>query len=800
MKSVMSRGEARAITVDIDDSLEALAQYDQEMREYLSASEDLGDSTHDDFSSDSLSIVDELLAGYNSQWQSIHEIATPDDADFEFIGRVRKSMHDAALSAYYFAADRIYDSKEYVAEYIAGLGKDHDSTSYITGKTDNESKDIDTENDTKRNDEAEEKKVSEKRFNVKLDKKIGQRAIAGVLIAAGLSGFASGLMKEGIEKTPDGTKVATAASLRYENAILTSSVKSLVIGGNGQTVGPVGEFDAKGYAPGDKDEAIHWSADMAIGNPFRSAQESINEGSATLVAKYYESKARGEHTHISAYSFGTYAAQDAAWRIWEENGRQWPPDLTIDLLGGPQGPEGLTGGPIGKIAAKFMGLPEHNNNPLPPGAKVRIIHRADDPYASGGNESLSVLLYELAGLGQGTHEAPAFGDPDYEWTMTKDANGIEHWVAHPKNEWVVTALQKAGIQVMDTDSANKAIRALFPRNNDPNSPPPEANVREALHYGAKALDAQFGTGNLFQTMVERMPDPWKQLMDDSWNGFNNIAETVAKAANGEIPPHVAFGMVMQEINRITGGISKVMQDPVGDAKEMGINVAADQIQQYTGMDFTNEIRAIADMFLQPQHTAPTTTAFQPNSVNDIINDVIQGVPRPSITVEIPNGSGQDRSFEMPTPRIDTQIPNTTLPAIDSTSPWHNAPSVVIPRSDPVPAPAPPVVELPTPPRVEPAPAPRPAPRIETPKPIIVQPPAPAPAPPRIEAPAPPPAPAPAPLPQINVPRILGDIFPGSPSGPSAPRVNIPAVPAPAPPAPSVPAPSGPAVSFPNIFG
>lgn len=688
-------------------------------------------------------------------------------------------------------------------------------------------------------------------FTKELGRKLGRNAIVGVVITGIASGVVALGMQEHNSRNEAGMLQTTAAAASYEQSVVTRPVKSYGIGGNGQVVGPIQEFNDKGYAPGNRDEAVQWSANMAIMQPGQSPEQSINEGSNNLVAKYYESKARGEHTHISSYSFGGYAAQDAAWRIYRENGNKWPSDLSMDIVSGDQTVEGVTGGPFGKFANKLLNLPEHSAQPFPPGAKVRMVYRADDPYASGGNESLAVLMYDLMGMGYGTHEMPALGDPNFTWTSFRDANGIEHVVAHPKNEWMIVALERAGIKIMDTESANKAIRALFPRNDDPNAPPPEANVREALHYGAVALDAQFGTGNLFQTMVANMPEPWKQLMDDSWNGFNNISMAVAKAANGEIPPMEAFNIVMAEMNKIFGGVNQVLADPERDIQDFGVNTAAQQIQQYTGMDFTPQLHQLVDHIQQifmtqvaeqspelanaidgapqtardlaaaagnlldtangvaGQNSVPETTDSAPQAdiasqlpaaggnLLDIVNDSLQNNPTPASDLPAASAPAVDVPAQAPALPNLRDIVENVLPEAPQSTPE-------IPQAAPTPAPAP------SAPAVSDSPAPSaPAPVIQVPE--IVQPfiPAPAPAPvapaPAAPAPAPsaPAVPAPA-VPALELPKIEWPSFPvpaapapAAPApAPSLPQINLPFSPAPADDA-SIPAPSGPMFDFGN---
>jgi hypothetical protein len=714
--------------------------------------------------------------------------------------------------------------------------KKSDAVVVATGKAvkrDADVKDTKAQKATAEPAEKRVKKTPEAKKRViskELGRKLGKNAIVGVIV----TGIASGLVAMGVQENNSrneaGMLQTTTAAASYEQSVVTRPVKSYGIGGNGQVVGPIQEFNDKGYAPGNRDEAVQWSANMAIMQPGQSPEQSINEGSNNLVAKYYESRARGEHTHISSYSFGGYAAQDAAWRIYRENGNKWPSDLSMDIVSGDQTAEGVTGGPFGKFANKLLNLPEHSDKPFPPGAKVRMVYRADDPYASGGNESLSVLMYDLMGMGYGTHEMPALGDPNFTWTSFRDANGIEHVVAHPKNEWMIVALERAGIKIMDTESANKAIRALFPRNDDPNAPPPEANVREALHYGAVALDKQFGTGNLFQTMVANMPEPWKQLMDDSWNGMNNIAMAVAKAANGEIPPMEAFNIVMAEMNKIFGGVNQVLADPERDIQDFGVNTAAQQIQQYTGMDFTPQLHQLVDHIQQifmtqvaeqspelataidgapqtardlaaaagnlldtangiaGQNGAPQTTGPAPQAeiagqlpaagnLLDIVNNSLQNNAIPEINLPAASAPAVD----MPAPSADTPAQPNLQEIVESVLPEAPQSTLEIPQAAPAPAPAP------SAPAVSDSPAPSaPAPVVQVPE--IVQPfiPAPAPAP---VAPAPA-APAPAPAP--SAPAIPAPAAPAF----ELPNIELPSFPAPAAPAPAVPAPSLPQINLP----
>lgn len=644
-------------------------------------------------------------------------------------------------------------------------------------------------------------------------------AIGAVSVAAVFAGEKAMTISE----NSDGITVMQTSSGDVYHPVSQKPIKSFSMGGNGQVVGPIHEVDMKGYAPGSRDEALEWDADMGIGNG-RSSEHSIEQGSAVSMAKYREAQARGEHANFSYYSFGTYAGQDFAWDVYRQNGNKWPDDLTIDLIGGPQTAEGIGRSPFGKVGMGLIGLRnDEGDRALPPGAKVRMFYNDRDPYASGGNESALSLLYSIAGIGNGTHEVPDRNDPNVTWTMYKDANGIEHWVAHRKNEWVIDAIERSGIKIMDTHSANEAIRALFPRNDNPNAPPPEADVRLALTLGARALDRQIDpTGNtkIFETIVENMPEPWKQLMNDSWNGINHIADAVARAAADPSPQNIqhAFNTVMSEIGKIMGGVNQSLNGKPVDQniKEWTVGsitqIVKDTSRQYAGqeIDIEPQLNQFADVMMATAKawaderlaTAQNNqTLGQQGSPLDIVPQVINQLPQnnPLITVNTPEAPvAPNVQAQGPAPAAELMPESSRigilpdLPTPEAIVP--NLPSIV---SGPAPAPSTPAEITPPPANVVPdAPSSTwtPEPVWTPPAPVYVEPepqwtpptppppvyvapapvyeaPAPLPPPPPVfEAPAPPPPPPPAPafqMPQFNMPSFdKGNIFGGAPSAPA----------------------------------
>lgn len=629
-------------------------------------------------------------------------------------------------------------------------------------------------------------------------------AIGAVSVAAVFAGEKAMAIEENI----DGNRIFNTSAGDVYNPVSQMPIKSYAMGGNTQVVGPIQEVDMKGYAPGNRDEALVWRADMGIGNG-GSSEQSIEEGSAVSMAKYRESQARGEHAHFSYYSFGTYAGQDFAWDVYRQNGNKWPDDLTIDLIGGAQTAESIGKSPFGKVGMGLIGLRNgEDDRAIPPGAKVRMFYNDRDPYASGGNESGLSLLYSIAGLGHGTHEVPDRNDPNVTWTMYKDANGIEHWVAHRKNEWVIDAIERAGIKVMDTHSANEAIRALFPRNDDPNAPPPEADVRKALTLGARALDRQIdpsGNTKIFESIVENMPEPWKALMNDSWNGINHVADAVARAMADPSPQNIkaAFDTVMQEASKFMGGLQQVMGNPSVDIKNFTVGsvgeIVRDTTRQYMGheIDIEPQLNQLADTLLasakayaadmaakaqaQAQAQASQNSGQQGDPLT-IVSQLPDQLPQnnPLITVNTaPNATAPEiAQGQAPAPVVEVTVPESSrigmLP--DAPAVQINIPSVVQGQAPaPMPAPttsaeitspsAPVVGDTPAvsnaPEWVPPAPDPEPVwtpPKMPEPvyqapepvwtppaEPVWTPPPAPAPAPPVFEAPAPPPPPPPAPV-------------------------------------------------------
>ncbi len=546
------------------------------------------------------------------------------------------------------------------------------------------------------------------------------------------------------------------------NMIVERPIKSYVIGGNTQTVGPVEEFNAKGYAPGERDAPIEWTANMGIGSG-PPAKESIRDGSDAIMVAYHESQTRGEVFHLASYSFGTYAARDAAWRMYAENGNKWPTDVTFDVVGSPLTQEGIGNNGIMRMGMNMMGLPGEGEEDFPPGSKVRFVYWDDDIYASSGNDSMGRVLYDLGALAfGGGHEAPSLSDPNITWTQLTDKNGNIHMIAHRKDSWIITALEKAGINVMDKASANEAILLLFPYSNDPNVPPPEANVRRAMELGAKALDAQLGTGEMIQNIVKNMPEPIKQLMDKSWSGFNKMSAAISDAMNDPAKIPQAIQTVLQEMGSIMGSLSAAgnsMQN--GGIKNWTVGSLADSIKQFTGqylgqeLDFTNELNAMADNLLKTVQSVAAANTARQLSVNlpqnsdllpsmqlpdsgDLapINTIPSGIlpngelpPTPTTTVTLPNEISLPNTVMGPPPISDGEVTlSPPQPQSEYTPPQPQPePEYVPPQPEPEyvpPQPQPEPEYIPPPPQPEPEYIPPPTP----PQPEYIPPPPPQPAP------------------------------------------------------------------------
>jgi hypothetical protein len=649
-------------------------------------------------------------------------------------------------------------------------------------------------------------------FKTKMKKALGRHGVRAGIVGGSVTALSLAYM---IGKDVD--LAARAVAENYNLMPVAYDSTMIMAGGAGQSGlngapgAPIPEVVQKGYEHGVNVELVDVKYTAEIGPVVgqQSMEQSTNGGYVDMMAKYEDAAETGQPIHLVGYSEGSLVTQKAAWEIANRNGGVLPENVDITIIGSPYSTTGIGHGALGEIAKPLldhMGIPLDRK--MPPGTK--IVYYDHDPYANGGNNIPSTALFDLTmGNLMGTHGIPdRTQPPDYVFT---DEDGIIHEV-YSSDEVLVRAIETVlNMKLNNTQAAADAINAFFPTTVGPGEKV-QPDIRAGLMFAAEATDYQIdpsGNTRIMRDLVANMPEEWKDLGQEAFDGFNTISQTMADIQTGRIDPLTGASKIWGEVMGLLGGAKEVIDGkPVESGIDMGIDTIAATIKQHTGIDFGPQMHQFMDSFIAnvQAHIAEvkanggveiTASAPAPHAIDTTIRDLAQPYidawKAPRASAEVHTGVGIT-----PAP-LPIQIPAPTLPEVPTSAPAPIQAPIHIPFNGNTPAPTP----EPTPTPVSPAPPPAPAERYippaeaaapppppvaaaevheevnvaPTPLPIeIPQPPAPAPAPIEpLPAPAPPPPPAP-----INIPFLgnLGNIGNDGPSAPEAPARVIPEVEAP----------------------
>ena len=808
----MARGETVVNTPGIPASLEALDQHAQEMHNYLNSSDDLEKDMHDDLSIEkmiSASILGPIEAmlrgeGYNVvelrdlyEYRAVEVISVAESLTHvrERAVKVSKGLTDVAQKAYYAGTDRWHDYSEHVA------------------KTAKKSEKKRKEHELKPGDSLSTKtKKSLTRSAMWLHEKAVTTAPKA--LAATIAGVAVLTLGHNLFDLDGKKPQETTISAEYA---LAANESILVAGGAGQGEGTVivQEFQAKGYVDGsDTVQPSPYSSEIG---PFVGTQRmdvSAQQGADVMFRQYKELSGHGKNVRLMGFSEGTRVTYDTLWMIYRDNGNTWPQNVTVTMVGGPYQEGGLFDHPIVNGVSPFVnaaGIP--TNKELPPGANVEFVYYEGDIYANGGNQLTSTLIFDMMMVGGGAHSVPDVNRTQPEYVFT-DSEGRVHKV-YSSDQVYINAIQSVlGIRVHNTQATIEAIDAFFPHAVRPGQEL-HPDVRRGLMASAVAIDDQIehdlglptGSVHFMETMVDAMPEQWKDLGQTGLEGFNKISDTAGKMMSGEIDPFTGMQIISGEMTSILGSLQRALPNPDAGytpVRDMAAGTIAGEFQSYTGIDIRPVLEKVKAAVLQKradgqatnrqnnplssaqevntrisqrlesalerlreQHSEPVITPTQ-NTIDEqqTLAPQVADVPAGIAPVAAPSRASEPPSIsERPNtqPAGPVNVPQQFIPSPPEEIPSSAAPRVIIsppaPRPAPAPAPAPaPVIHAPAPPRAPAAPQP-PRPIIQLPRPAAaverISPPAPAPAP-IVPAPAPrrtptPPAPAPAPAPVIHAP-------------------------------------------------
>lgn len=385
------------------------------------------------------------------------------------------------------------------------------------------------------------------------------------------------------------------------------------IGGAGQSTPPVEHMRHEGYLHGMQIDPVFYSASIGPFVGHESMEQSQQGGVNYALPRVVAAIDSGKSIHIPAFSEGTGVQKELAWAIYDHYG-YIPEGVTFTQIGGPYHKGGIFDSKFTNAVNPILDMADiDRDRALPPGVQMEFVYYGDDPWAGNGNENFLTYLKNFAGLAVGNHAIPSENDPTARIVVVRDNEGHLHKIFVRDQDVFITALQNAGIHVMDPVAATAAINAFFPQNYDPNSEtPPRADVRAGLHFTAVALDKQFGTGDMIQKFVAGLPEEFKQFLDDGWNGINDVMDAVATAMADPTPENIAraFQVIGDTIQKVFGGISNsinTVQAQLGN--DHGATAVANQVRQATGVDLASSFQSLLTTFNQPASQTQTQANY-----------------------------------------------------------------------------------------------------------------------------------------------------------------------------------------------
>lgn len=433
------------------------------------------------------------------------------------------------------------------------------------------------------------------------------RLIGGLVIAGVTAGVVAPLAQE-ITRDEEGRRILNTG---IENPIVESAITQFngidmsqtvfVAGGAGNgNNAPIKQILEGGLANGIHTEQITHAGQIGPFVGQLTMEQTVQDGARNNYGRVLRALDDGP-VNLAGFSEGASVNRQIAWDIYNELG-YWPEGLKITEVDGPNHPGSIfyskyTHGITGAILDQ-AGI--DRDTTYPPGANVEYVYFGDDAWAGNGNENPLTFIKNLVELGAGAHDIPDLTDPhfDEKYTLVRmqDGDGRWHNVIVRKVDPIIDAIQRAGIHVMDPETATKAINAFFPQNYDPNSTePPRADVRAGLQYAAEALNAQFNT-TIFTDIVANLPDDLKQFLDDGWNGINTMADAIMTAANNPTPENIAnaLNVVKNQWYKIFGDGQQVLDNASGDTKQTIVETVRAQLLKATGIDFGTQLNQLAD--------------------------------------------------------------------------------------------------------------------------------------------------------------------------------------------------------------
>ncbi len=358
-----------------------------------------------------------------------------------------------------------------------------------------------------------------------------------------------------------------ANAIDYTPVERTYDSKAIMIGGRGDTSGIFlyNALDVQGGVAGTN-HLVENPAGIAPVDPVRmDISAAIAADGAT---NYYNPNDPSQQT-IYGYSEGSAGAIDAYNQILADNGGVKPANLELILLGSPYAEGGFFKSDYAQVAGPVldaMGIPVDKEVP----AGATVIYSPNDFWANGDNQSFLGMMSQMADLGGSGHDPSVTG----EFYEKIDENGVRHLIKAGTEHALVELAEKQGMPLPEGTSA--ILQQVAPINNGFSEEVPQPNAYAAVDMTGDLINRETNS-NIGTAFTDNVPQEWQDLGQSSLVAVNNIPNTVAGMANGQIPLDQGLREVDQQVKDVINDVQVVLEDPIGTGVDMIQNSIQDAV-------------------------------------------------------------------------------------------------------------------------------------------------------------------------------------------------------------------------------
>lgn len=334
--------------------------------------------------------------------------------------------------------------------------------------------------------------------------------------------------------------------------------KAILIGGRGDTTSVFlySALEAQGGVAGTT-ETVDYPAGIAPVDPVRMDISAAI--AADGASNFYDPNDPSQQT-IYGYSEGSAGAIDAYNQIVADNGGVKPENLELILLGSPYAEGGFFKSDYASVASPVlnaMGIPVDKEVP----AGATVIYSPNDFWANGDNQSFLGMMSQLADLGGAGHDPSVTG----EFYEKIDENGVRHLIKAGTEHALVELAEKHGMPL--PEGTSEILQQIAPINNGMSEEVPQPNAYAAVDMTGDLIDRETRT-NIGSAFTDNVPQEWQDLGQSSLVAVNNIPNTAAAIANGQMSPQEGIPLITNQVQDVMQDIGTVMQDPIGAAQNM----------------------------------------------------------------------------------------------------------------------------------------------------------------------------------------------------------------------------------------